>query len=436
MFAGLGATDITPETGSMINGFIARLSPSTGVDLPLFARALWLEDSRNAALIVSLDVLGLTSGFADRMVEELAARLGLPEDHIVLVSSHTHSGPMTVPMRGLGPADEAYLSLLAERIHAAAAAAVAGKREVNVAWGSAPVEIGVNRRQVDTVDGSVVLGCSESGPRDNIVRVMHLFSGGLSIVLLKHACHPYVLGGDSTLLSPDLWGHAAAALSEKGHQAIYVNGCCGNIAPREAFRGPRAARRQGEEMAAAVLQACEQAKVDDDAHLRVGSARLELPHDDIPATDQIEADLQKVDRTVRQEEKSNAAIQARLRSAWHDWLSELKHAIQGGRSLPSICARLSAIRLGSGAIVVLPGEVFYEIGERLASRLDANPVCVAAYGHGYIGYVPPPEAFAEGGYEVEEAHRYVGLWRITPQAQDLLINEATRLWQQLGGEVK
>ena len=42
-----------------LNGFIARLTPSTGIDAPLAARALWLEDQQTRCLIVSLDVLGL-----------------------------------------------------------------------------------------------------------------------------------------------------------------------------------------------------------------------------------------------------------------------------------------------------------------------------------------------------------------------------------------
>jgi hypothetical protein len=434
MFAGFGAADITPPIGSMLDGFIARLAPSNEVDLPLCARALWLDDSRTACLMVSLDVLGLTPLFADRVVSELAARLGLPEDHVVLVSSHTHSGPMTAAMRGLGPADDAYLSFLAERIQTAAVAAVAGRRSVRVAWGSAPVDIGVNRRQVNVTDGSVILGRNDAGPRDRVVRVMHLRGEGQSIVVMAHACHPYVLGGDSTLVSPDFWGHAAAVLSGNGHQAFYLNGCCGDIGPREAFRGLRAVRREGEVLASAVLRACGHATTDASADLDVGSARLELPHDHLPPMNEIEADLEKADQTVRDEERCNTAIQTRVRTAWHEWVSELRQATRGGLPLPSIQARVSVIRIGGGAIVVLPGEVFFEIGERLASRVAATPVWVAGYGHGYIGYIPTAEAYAEGGYEVEEAHRYLGMWRVAPKAGVLLTRQAIDLWRQIGGK--
>ena len=123
MLAGFAATDITPPIGSPLNGFIARLTPSTGIDAPLAARALWLEDRQTQCLIVAVDVLGLSTAVADRVVQGLAMRLDVPESRIVLASTHTHSGPMSCRLRGLGPADEAYLAVLESRIYEAAGAA-------------------------------------------------------------------------------------------------------------------------------------------------------------------------------------------------------------------------------------------------------------------------------------------------------------------------
>jgi hypothetical protein len=37
MRAGFSAVDVTPAIGGTLNGFIARLSPGMGVDLPLYA---------------------------------------------------------------------------------------------------------------------------------------------------------------------------------------------------------------------------------------------------------------------------------------------------------------------------------------------------------------------------------------------------------------
>ena len=414
-----------------LNGFIARLTPSTGIDAPLAARALWLEDQQTRCLIVSLDVLGLSTPFVNRVVQGLATRLNVSEQQVVLASTHTHSGPMTCRLRGIGPADEDCLGVLESRIYEAASAAAEGKRRVQVASGAAPVEIGVNRRQIDPSDGSVSLGCNPEGPTDRVVRVLHLRGETSSIVLFNHACHPYCLGPQHSLISPDFPGHAAALLEEQGHQAIYLNGCSGDLAPYQACQGPQAARSEGQRLAEAALHACRHARLEEAPRLRVESVRFQLPYDDLPPLATLEADLEKADRTVRPQERENQVIHGRVRAAWDQWLSELEQVRHGRRRLLPLEVRVSLIQIGRGAIVALPGEVFFQIGQRIAAQLDADPVCVAAYCHGYIGYVPTRAAFAQGGYEVEESHRYVGLWRVSPAAENLLQEQVDLLEERL-----
>jgi len=93
MYVGFAAADITPPVGSTLNGFIARLKPSEGIDLPLKARALWLERGDMRVLIVGLDVLCLASSTADQLVRDLADDLGLPDGNVTLAASHTRPGP-------------------------------------------------------------------------------------------------------------------------------------------------------------------------------------------------------------------------------------------------------------------------------------------------------------------------------------------------------
>src|SRR6187455_1751253 len=88
MQAGFATAEITPPVGVMLNGFIARVASSAGVDAPLFARALWLQDEHTQSLIVALDVLGLSTSFADELTQELAVRLGLAEERVILCSTH------------------------------------------------------------------------------------------------------------------------------------------------------------------------------------------------------------------------------------------------------------------------------------------------------------------------------------------------------------
>lgn len=429
MLAGFGTTTITPPIGTRLNGFIARLTPSTGVDLPLAARVLWLEDDETACLVVTLDVLGLSTSFADRIVQGLADRFGVSERHVLLASTHTHSGPMTCRLRGVGEVDEEYLNVVESRIHDAASEAATSKRPVKVGWGAAPVAIGVNRREIDPSDGGVVLGRNPAGPADRTVEVLHLRGEAFSAVLFTHACHPCCLGPQHSLISPDFPGHAAAVIEDSGHHAMFLNGCAGDINPYLAFQGQEAAHRAGQELADAVLQACKHARYEEAPRLRMESVRIDIPHDALPELATVEAQLGKADRTVRPEDRDDRIVQAQIKDAWDEWLAELSRARMGDGGLPTITARLSVIRIGRAAIVALPGEVFFQIGQAIAAQLDADPVCVAAYCHGYIGYVPVRQAFADGGYEVEESHRFVGLWRTSPVTEDLLLEQVERLWK-------
>jgi len=417
----------------MLDGFIARLGSSAGVDLPLMARALWLESAQARALIVGLDLLGLSQETADRIVGQLATDLTLPPGQVILSCSHTHSGPMTVRLRGLGEADEAYLARLEQDVRRASAEAESVKRPVWLAWATAPISVGINRRAFVAGRG-IVLGQNPDGPADTMVRLARLEGGSMCADLFVHAVHPYCLGADSNLISPDLFGHAAHHLRGKGHAPLYLNGCAGDIAPKQGFCGPDAAREEGARLAEAVLAAHETARPDEAPDLRVASATVALPYDTMPALEVLEHELDRADRTVRDEERCDPRIVERLRNAGRQWLSELRGAFASG-SLPPVLGRVSVVALGRGALVVLPGENFFATGQRIAARLGADPTCVAAYGHGYIGYVPTPVAYAQGGYEVDDAHRYVGWWRLSPQASAILEETAVRLWQQTGGKL-
>ena len=65
---------------------------------------------------------------------------------------------------------------------------------------------------------------------------------------------------------------------------------------------------------------------------------------------------------------------------------------------------------GGLPLVFLPGEIFSTTALEIRAALADGPVpFVVSLSDGVPGYIPPREAYAEGGYEVLEAHRYYGL---------------------------
>lgn len=428
--AGYAALDITPPPGCMLDGFAARLENATGVESPLFARALWLDNGKNipanAALIVALDLIGLEPATADAWTAQIAAELGLPAGNIQLTSTHTHAGPMSFPIRGMGPADAGLMLRVGAAVAEVCRRAKAARAPATLFAGRAPASVGVNRRKRPEAPGTPTnLAPNLAGPCDRYVHVLRCQTQRESIILFMHASHPYCIGPGDALISADFCGHAVAALEAAGHRALYINGCAGNIMPRAAAQGPAAAVREGRALADAVLAALPGRELVLPI-IRGASMPVALPHDEMPPLAELEAFVRESVAKTKASDADPRMIR-RLVEASESWIADLKAACAKGGGKPApVEARVSVLRIGDLALAFLPGEVFYEIGQGLVAALTASgtnqfrDAWAVAYNHGFIGYVPTPEAYPEGGYEVDDAHRYLGLWRIAPSAGRLL----------------
>ncbi|MCC7408579.1 MAG: hypothetical protein IT442_10945 [Phycisphaeraceae bacterium] len=434
MDCGFAHADITPTVGAPLNGFIARYQPSSGIDIPLHARLAVLRHENVTAAIVSLDTLGLADDTAEDLAASLAKIIGAPSHHVVIACSHTHSGPLAAPLRGIGPADTDYLRKLKSQLQDAARRAAAALEPVAVRYVAAPVHLGMNRRQFIPGQG-VVLGSNPDAPTDRATRVL-LFEGAASkTILFEHACHPYCLGPQDLLISPDFWGHAAAELAAHSFNCVHLNGCSADIRPLRAFEGPAAAREEGRRLAHGILAALPHAKTIDAPTLAVASERLAIPCQPLPPLDELQSQIDAADRTVRAEDRVDPVVRQRVKAAFSLWLDDLRQVTARG-PLPPVHARVTALKLGPIAVITLPGEVFYETSQAIAARLDAPMAMTAAYCHAYVGYVCPPQVYDQGGYEPDESHRFVGWWKLTLDATTLLERSAVDCWKQAGGSVR
>ena len=93
--AGVGRIIITPEKPIYMSGYAGRNHPSEGVLHDLWAKALAIEDRKGArVVIVSTDLIGLPRGIADVVAARVQKEYGIERAHLVLNSSHTHTGPL------------------------------------------------------------------------------------------------------------------------------------------------------------------------------------------------------------------------------------------------------------------------------------------------------------------------------------------------------
>jgi neutral ceramidase len=94
--AGFGKISITPSVGSPLAGFAAREGVCEGIHDELHSRALVLENEAIAVIIISLDVLAVSGALVKRVRDRIQSRLGIDAGSILIASTHTHAGPVTI----------------------------------------------------------------------------------------------------------------------------------------------------------------------------------------------------------------------------------------------------------------------------------------------------------------------------------------------------
>ena len=196
LFVGFAKAKISPPIGAPLAGFAARDGVCEGIHDDLYTRALVLESGGNIIVLVSLDVLALPSDFVNNVRERIRLRTGIRRESIVMASTHTHAGPVTVktffnPDDSL---DQGFMDLVANAIEDSVATAWESREPSRVGVGSGHVEgIGVNRRSPDRKPVDEEIG---------IIKVEDM-SKRLRAVLINYSCHPTVLGSDNLLASGD-----------------------------------------------------------------------------------------------------------------------------------------------------------------------------------------------------------------------------------------
>jgi hypothetical protein len=410
--AGTARREITPAVGVPLSGFIARLGVSTGVAGRLFTRALVLSDSQTTLVLVQMDLLGLAQWHVDEIRRACRRRFGIPPENVLISTTHTHSGPGLVRVRGCPVANAAEQWRTIKKTIHAIEDAYAIRQPASLRTSRVPFRLGVNRRQ-KTAEG-IVLGFDPKRPAPRFLNVaMVTPRSGEACVFFSHAAHPYILGGDNLLISGDFPSFACRSLEESmASNAMFLNGCAGDIAPQRAFEGLAAAQEEGARLAMAVRDAVSRARETRAVPLSARSEYVHLPHAHLPSLADLECMKIERERTVRPEERQNPAITAKIHSAFEDWAGALGRIIKGDDALQPVFSEVQVFRIGDLCLLGISGEPFFATGQNISHGSPADNTWVLGYCNAYTGYLPTALAFREGGYEVSDSYRYLGTWQI------------------------
>ena len=466
LHAGFGRTTITPSLAVPHAGWGAQTHLlADGVHRDLYVSVLLLaqdfgEESVVTAL-VEFDLVGLY-GLEPAIQAAVAREAELAPEDVRVSVTHNHANPVMWDNWIGGRPEEvaAYREGLPTAAGGAARAARLALRPVRVASGVGRCTIGRNRRQtVTAADGTdrVIVGRDDDGPTDPDVTVLRLDDedGRPYAAVLGYTCHPTTLGPDNRLHSPDYPGVAKAVFeAATGAPALFLQGAAGDVGPRHGFVGDVAVvERLGTELgleaartfaaldtrpvelvfshpreSGATLAIWEERPAADVAPLlRVRREAVPLPLRPQPPVEEARAAYDDWrDRLARVTGDGSPAeeIEATMFRARRAQMALTRATTYGGRD--TIDVTLELLRIGDVALVGCNGEPFCAIG---AAVKAASPFGVTFFG-GYtgpsLGYIPWPDAYDEGGYEVETTP-------YAPEAASRLVDAAARALASLHG---
>ncbi len=407
--AGFAKADITPGVGVAMAGYAAREVGAKGCHDELYSHVMVVEDSSRVAAVINLDLLEVTSQLAWDLRKRISEVSRIPEDHIFISATHTHSGPLVSEWFGKVQEPETMERIIAGSVKAVQEAQ-GNMESVQVRRGQGILHgIGKNRRSLeDTPDPNLqVLG----------------FYAGPSLVgcVVNFALHPTVLGADNLLYSADYPGYIRKFITRHHPRCstLVLNGAAGNInigysADASAlgevidFRTFRKAEEVGLAIAQEALAALQQSLSMEKIRICVGSSKIRLPLKRLPS--------------LREQEDEISRLQG-IRRVYMECVRDAieKLGVEGSQELP---IELRALSIGDVVLIGIPGEPFAELGQAMKDGWPTNQVMVVGYANGSVGYMPTSSAHQEGGYEAETTVFH-------PSMADILVREARRLIENL-----
>jgi len=389
MDVGVAQIEVTPDVGIDLAGFAVRPQPSTGVQDPLYARALYLSDGAEKLLWLHGDLLSVSDVLADRIRSRVATQTGLDYSRIWISTTHTHSGPATFPQNGTGRTDGSYVAWLEEQFQAAALLALKNPERCVMASVQGRCDLGVDRRKRSSAHTDSRVGALAWKRPD----------GSFKAVLLTYSMHPVCLRG--ALISADWPGVTAKVLSDSlpGRPvALVLSGACGNINPPSVGVEVDQVQQWGQQIAEAILPdlmrtPAESRPIDRPVLKVVGtSLKLDLEPWNAPEIDAFAmASLSGAEGHREFGAKFGEAVEA--------WRQTMKQRCL--HNAPPYTQAVMAIAIiGKTTLLAVNAEIFSKFTSLVTQDLVDSTYAIGCT-NGMIGYLPTREAYDEGAYEVE-----------------------------------
>ena len=435
ILCGYAQSDITPAMPLYLDGFAARSGKSTGIRDTLYIKALYFEDARGeCCIMLVVDMIGFGYELSRRIKSAATEVSGIPDERVMLLATHTHSGPAAGVLYGLPKCDE-YWDEVILKVKVTVKAATEAKFEVGLSLDEYPISLGINRRQI--VEGKVVIGKNPDKPCDNNMRVLRFIDGEKTVgVLCNASCHPVNHGAENMRITADYPSKLHSYANGKDNFfAVYTNSACGNINPLRPYGDDAEANLNacGDELVRVIEEA-----LASEYCIASDNADITCLYDTVKLPIELKFDLETAKdkygywmRKLETETDENVLYRAKVYANWYGLQIE---ALEKGEK-PSLDIQIRLFSLGEVAIVSLPFELFCETRARLCEafeRITGKKLIVCGYADHLRSYLPDALALSEGGYETESACVWYAIpGKYTPDSESTLLSACERQFMRL-----
>ncbi len=433
--AGVGRVSITPPLSAPHASWGAQVHVfPDGVEADLWATVLVVTDGATMAAFVDLDLVIISREESDAIREAVAHVLGITPAQVRCSVTHNHAGPPPSAWDWTdegGDALQGYYRELPAYASGAARLALRNLRPAQVAAGSGSSHVAVNRRET-APDGRTVTGVDPNGLIDPHVFVVRIDGADRQPIaaIVGYTMHPTTMGPSNRLVSPDWPGHLKRTVEAlTGATCLFTQGATGNVGPGpDGYTDdPGVIRRLG----AAV--GCEAARVYLDLRLprvryeharvwesgaplgvwravpepepqpivRTLTRQIHLPVRPLPSLAEAEADVHDAVghlNALKQQGASAAEIEAATFVAKRANMTFFRVQTFGERATFPI--DLHVLQIGPVVLAGTECEPFAEIGLAVKEQSPFPQTWFGGYTGGWFGYVPMPDEYPRGGYEV------------------------------------
>ncbi|MCM8772583.1 MAG: neutral/alkaline non-lysosomal ceramidase N-terminal domain-containing protein [Candidatus Omnitrophica bacterium] len=412
MKIGYSKIDITPKFSVELGGYGFYLNrKSEGIHDPLYAKSIYLNDGENEILLISCDLIGINRENIVRIKEKISNNIGISSQNITISSTHTHSGPATLYLEGLGKISRRYMVVLEEKILKSAVNAKLNSSEGKIGFIETEVDIAYNRTK-------------QNGPYDKSLRIMFFENKKEKIFLYNYNAHCISLSHENRLFTCDWPFYTNEKIkNDLNCESIFFQGFCGDINIKEGWqRDFEKAKFYGEKVGEEILKVINKLEYKDNLKIKNMTEIINLPLK-IPT----KKDVEEFYNEFREKEYRN----------WDKFLPKWKKITlykidKNCRDfLPTEIQFICFSDICS--FFVAPGEIFTIFGLELKKLSFSKYNFLFGYSNDYVGYIPDEEDFKEKRYASTIAPLFTTFFPFKENVGEVLIDSFKEILKNLKG---